>query len=315
MGGVLGVLLAIAAMPLLRAAGSHTMPIPKRPALDSACWRSPPWSTLATGIAFGVLPALRADRRADPAALRDGARSGRRAQHRTRSRDTGHGGDRGVGRAAGRLPGLLVRALWRVQQIDPGFRAENVLTLRTSLPAAEVRETARRQDFYDRVLGEVRALPGVTGAAYISYLPMVMRGGIWPVILDFGTPERRGASELVAGSIRDAHGQLPRGDSGVLRDDGHPDRCRAATSADSGHAATRPGRGRQPVIRRSATGRDRTRSAASSSSPSANALWLASSAPFASAGSSARASRRSTFRSRQVPDGGLGFYAPQKTWS
>ena len=36
------------------------------------------------------------------------------------------------------------------------------------------------------MLGEIRALPGVQHAAYISYLPMVMRGGIWPVILDFG---------------------------------------------------------------------------------------------------------------------------------
>src|SRR6185436_18817332 len=41
--------------------------------------------------------------------------------------------------------------------------------------------TARRAQFYDRVLEETRALPGVREAAYATGLPMVMRGGIWPV--------------------------------------------------------------------------------------------------------------------------------------
>jgi predicted permease len=41
--------------------------------------------------------------------------------------------------------------------------------------------TARRVDLYSRILSDVRALPGVTSAAYISFLPMVWRGGIWPV--------------------------------------------------------------------------------------------------------------------------------------
>ena len=41
-----------------------------------------------------------------------------------------------------------------------------------------------RQQFYDRVTSEIAALPGVQHAAYISFLPMVMRGGIWPVVLN-----------------------------------------------------------------------------------------------------------------------------------
>jgi predicted permease len=77
-----------------------------------------------------------------------------------------------------------MRALWNVQQVDPGFRTDGVLTMRTALPWPAYRSTARREQFFDRVLTDIRALPGVKAAAYISFLPMVMRGGVWSV-----TPE------------------------------------------------------------------------------------------------------------------------------
>ncbi len=79
--------------------------------------------------------------------------------------------------------GLLIRAVWRIQTTDPGFVADNVLTLQTALPLPKYDSTARRAKYYDRVLREVRALPGVRDAAYATGLPMSMRGGIWPVSL------------------------------------------------------------------------------------------------------------------------------------
>jgi hypothetical protein len=65
--------------------------------------------------------------------------------------------------------------------VDPGFRADNVLTLRTELPLPKYADGATRAQFYSRVLTQARALPGVTSAAYISFLPMVFGGGIFPV--------------------------------------------------------------------------------------------------------------------------------------
>jgi predicted permease len=79
------------------------------------------------------------------------------------------------------MAGLLLRALWRVQQIDPGFETENVIAVRTVLPWPKYEQTDRRHQFYSRVLDDVRALPGVSQAAYITTLPMVWRGGIWGV--------------------------------------------------------------------------------------------------------------------------------------
>jgi hypothetical protein len=78
--------------------------------------------------------------------------------------------------------GLLLRALWRTQAVDPGFTTERALAVQTSLPMPKYETIAVRTAFYTRVLSEIRALPGVSNAAYISFLPMSdMRGGIFPV--------------------------------------------------------------------------------------------------------------------------------------
>ena len=79
---------------------------------------------------------------------------------------------------------LLVQSLWRVQGVNPGFDSSGVLTLRTALPVPKYEPTRLREQFYQQVLSNVRGVPGVAQAAYISFLPMVMRGGIWPVTVD-----------------------------------------------------------------------------------------------------------------------------------
>ena len=92
-----------------------------------------------------------------------------------------------------------MRALLRVQGVDPGFRSEGVLTLQTALPMPKYQEVAKRAAFYRGVLSGVQALPGVSDAGYISFLPMTMGGGIWPVEIDGKTLDR---SEGHSASLR-----------------------------------------------------------------------------------------------------------------
>jgi predicted permease len=58
---------------------------------------------------------------------------------------------------------------------------------------------AKRTAFYQRVLSAVQGLPGVSDVGYISFLPMTMTGGIWPVDIDGKTVER---SEDRSASLR-----------------------------------------------------------------------------------------------------------------
>jgi len=91
--------------------------------------------------------------------------------------------------------GLLIRALLRLHATDPGFRAQGVITLRTSLPMPKYYPTLARERFYARVLSEVRTLPGVTAAGYVSFLPIIFRGGVHRIEVE-GRPrsERQFAS-------------------------------------------------------------------------------------------------------------------------
>lgn len=195
-GGALGVLLAIGIVPLIVRLAPTALPIAAEPGVDARMLLIAAGVTLATGLGFGVLPALRAARQST--SLRDGARAGvSRRTERLRSGLV-------VAQVAASVvllvgSGLMIRALWRVQQVDPGFRADGLLTLRTALPAAKYGQQAPRVAFYRRVLDEVRATPGVTGAAYTSWLPMTMRGGIWPVFLP-GQP--REAANAPTASVR-----------------------------------------------------------------------------------------------------------------
>ena len=172
-GGVLGVLLAVLIVPLFSTLVPPTLPVATQPALDLRVMGMAALFTLLTALGFGLFPALRAGRTGFDA-LRDGARTGGGAKQRVRAMLVM------VEVAISVLllisSGLLIRAVWRVQAIDPGFRSESVLTLRTALPRPKYDDPVRRTQFYDRVLEGVRALPGVESAGFISGLPLVVTG-------------------------------------------------------------------------------------------------------------------------------------------
>lgn len=175
-GGLAGLLLAAVAVPLLSLLVPSTLPVANNPTLQPRILLVAASLAALTGLGFGLVPALRVGGRTGFDGLREGARSGGGRKQRLRHVLVT------VEVAASVLllicSGLLIRAVWRIQAVDPGFVSERVITLKTALPRPKYDLTMRRIQFYDRVLAEVRALPGVRGAAYITGLPMVMTGRI-----------------------------------------------------------------------------------------------------------------------------------------
>jgi predicted permease len=164
-GGSAGVFLAWAGLPLLARLVPTTLPIREVPPIDFRVLGSAAVLIALTGLGFGVIPALRS----------------RVAGGRQRLRSV-----LVMLEVTGCVvllisSGLLMRAIWRIQGVNVGFKSDGVMTMRTALPVSPYAKVATREAFYKRVLDQVRAIPGVTDAAYTTGLPMVRTGGIWSV--------------------------------------------------------------------------------------------------------------------------------------
>ncbi len=189
-GGAIGIALAYVCLPLMASLAPDNLPTAEAPTVDGRVLLFAAALTLFTGLAFGAWPAWRMGRGVDLGGLREGARSGGGARERTRSALVAI--EVAVTITLLVSAGLLLRALERVESVDTGFRAGNVLTLETFLPP-KYNAITPRLHFYDRVLTGVRRLPGVVSAAYVTYLPLgKMRGGIWPVEIGGETLTRNG---------------------------------------------------------------------------------------------------------------------------
>ncbi len=68
--------------------------------------------------------------------------------------------------------GLLLKSMLQLEQVDPGFRPDSVLTLNVALPRARYDSRARFALFYGPVLERIRALPGVRAAGAVNILPL-----------------------------------------------------------------------------------------------------------------------------------------------
>jgi predicted permease len=174
-GGIAGVLVAMVALPLLTHLVPTSLPFASKPHLDLRALGIAAAFTAITGIGFGMIPAMVVGRTGFDA-LREGTRAGGGRRQRLRSVLVTI--EVAVSVVLLVSSGFLIRAVWRVQAIDPGFASEHVLTMRTALAPDRSADTVRRVEFYDRVLAGVQSLPGIQSAAYTSGLPMVLTGGI-----------------------------------------------------------------------------------------------------------------------------------------
>jgi putative ABC transport system permease protein len=174
-GGVLGLVLAPAGVSVMAQLTPRGFPAQTSSVLDLRLLAFAFAVSVSTGVVFGLVPALQAAR----ASLRDAIQQGARAS-------VGGGGRLTrdalvVLQVAAALvlltaAGLMLRTMANLRGIELGFRPDHLLTLRTTLPQSKYREAAQRLSFYDRVIADVRALPGVEGAGYTSLLPFLSPG-------------------------------------------------------------------------------------------------------------------------------------------
>ena len=137
--------------------------------------------SLLTGLAAGLVPALRLTRGDVNEALKQGV--GRIAS------DSGGNRTRSVlvvAEVALSLmlligAGLLIRSLWALHSVNAGFDPDRVVTMDLSIAQTKFSGPAQQISFFNRVLERVRALPGVQAAGVIDALPLSGDGSHQPV--------------------------------------------------------------------------------------------------------------------------------------
>jgi putative ABC transport system permease protein len=172
-GGGLGIGLAYAGLRPLHALLQEDVLAHAALRLDTRVLVFTTLISLASGILFGLFPALHlSGSRALGGTLKEGGRgsSGGVRAHRTRSVLVATE----VALAAVLLvgAGLLIRSFSRLLGVSEGFRAERVLSLRLSLPEARYPAPGDRARFVTRTLESIAVLPGVASTAVVSRLPL-----------------------------------------------------------------------------------------------------------------------------------------------
>jgi predicted permease len=125
--------------------------------------------TLFTGLLFGAAPALNAAR-TDLTSL-IGGRSGAGTRRRARARATLVVAQVALAAVLLVSAGLMIRSLNALLLTDPGFRPENLLTMRVMLDA-NYKSPEQTLSFQQRTLERLRTLPGVTAAGAVDWLPL-----------------------------------------------------------------------------------------------------------------------------------------------
>jgi putative ABC transport system permease protein len=167
-GGALGLLLGYWGQDLLRAVGPADFPRLHEVEVDGRVLLFTIAVSVATGIAFGLVPARQAARVDAQATLREGGARAAGGRGRVRAFLAAVEVMASVVLLAG--AGLLARSLVRLLDVDPGFRAAEVVTTTLRLPAGKDEDEQRA--FFQALLERVQGLPGVESAGLISELPL-----------------------------------------------------------------------------------------------------------------------------------------------
>ena len=132
--------------------------------------------SLVTGLIFGIAPALQAAHFNLNDTLKESGRDSAAGSRGNRIRGLLVISEVAVSFILLIGAGLLINSFLHLRNIDPGFRAEKVLTMRIVLPEVRYPESKVRAPFYDELIRRVEVLPGVTSAAVVTDAPLTNSG-------------------------------------------------------------------------------------------------------------------------------------------
>ncbi|HEX8140370.1 MAG TPA: ABC transporter permease [Pyrinomonadaceae bacterium] len=188
-GGLLGSLVAMWGVDILVALSPGNIPRLDEVGLN---WKVLAFTlavSFATGVVFGLLPALHATSPNLTETLKEGGRSSTEGIRGGRLRNSLVVAEIAIALVLLVGAGLMIRSFARLQAVDPGFRPERILTMDLSLPSAKYKEDAQVSAFFDQLSSRISAVPGVESVGAVSALPLSGGGDIITFLVE-GRPEQ-----------------------------------------------------------------------------------------------------------------------------
>jgi predicted permease len=176
LGGGLGLLLAFAGMRALKMFVPATVSQTQTINIDGNVVVFTALIILLTGILFGLAPAMHASHSNLNDSLKEGGRDSAIGKNGNRLRGLLVIGEVAVSFILLIGAGLLINSFLHLQNLDPGFRTDHLLTMKVDLSELKYPDGERRSVFFEEVLRRIRSLPGVESAAVAGNLPFTYNG-------------------------------------------------------------------------------------------------------------------------------------------
>jgi putative ABC transport system permease protein len=170
-GGSVGLLLAVWGIDVLRAASADILPTTAVVNLDSKVLLFTLFISLFTGIIFGLAPALGASKADMNETLKEGGRGATSGRRRGMVRSLLVVAEVALSLVLLIGAGLLIKSFLNILNTDPGFDAQNLLTMQLSLKV-DKGEGHKALNFFVQAQERIAALPGVEAVAYSNGLPL-----------------------------------------------------------------------------------------------------------------------------------------------
>jgi predicted permease len=190
-GGALGLLLAFAGVRLLIAMGPESIPRLEEISIDPSVLVFTLGVPVFSGILFGLIPVFKYARPDLTSALKEGGRTLSEGKERHRARCGLVVSQIALALALLVCSGLMIRTFQALRKVQPGFvRPEEVLTLRISIPEAEISEDEKAVRAHEQIVRRIEQIPGVESVGLSTSITMDGNDSNDPIFVeDFPAPE------------------------------------------------------------------------------------------------------------------------------
>lgn len=172
LGGFAGTLLAFVGIKLLLAVTSSNVPRLEEVTLDGRVLLFSFGISIITGLIFGLVPALQASRPDLTETLKEGGRGSGGGAKRNRISNVLVVAQVALALVLSIGAGLMIKSFSRLQDVNPGFTTNNLLTMQIELPQSKFPKPQQRANFFNQIQEQISAVPGVVSMATVSELPL-----------------------------------------------------------------------------------------------------------------------------------------------